>query len=120
MCSLEGVNEEVWPAFGYMCFIWLIREFMICTVNWYTRQKHFTTLLFNSSQKTSFCLFESVFRIRIHLIRIRIQHIRLNTNPDPDPIRISNFDDKKIDRIKYFLDQKLQFPIDQKLQISYP
>ncbi len=49
------------------------------------------------------------FRISIHLIRIRIQHFRLKTDSDPGlwwPKLVKNYSWKKI---KFFLDQKLQF-----------
>ncbi len=41
---------------------------------------------------------DSVFRIRIHLIRFRIQRFRLKT--DPDPIRIKGFDDQKFKNLQ--------------------
>ncbi len=49
-----------------------------------------------------------VFRIRIPLIRIRIQHFRLNTDPDPG-FDDQNWKNLQLQKIIYFLDQKLQF-----------
>jgi hypothetical protein len=61
-------------------------------------------------------MFVAVFRIRIHFFRIRIQRLRLETNTDP--IRIQGFNDQKLKKIT--AEKKIKFFLDQKLQFTFP